>query len=159
MCPCVGRMDDIWPSYVVRRIADHLGDAVAYGFPIVTQERNPHDLFRDLDDERLGMRLGDDFCAALKKAKLTGTTYGGCLAELATQMREWVDEEDWEGGAKGRWGGGDGRCGAGEGTGDGWGGKGGGKAHRAFVEGFVESMVLWGKTMQRAKAMVAAANK
>lgn len=25
MCPCVGRMDDIWPSYVVRRVADHLG--------------------------------------------------------------------------------------------------------------------------------------
>jgi hypothetical protein len=111
----------------------------------------------DLDDERLGMRLGDAVCEALRGVTLTGGTYGECLAEVAAQMGAWVEREDWAGAAKGRWGGGDGRCGAGEGTGDGWGGKGGGKQHRAFVAGFVESMVVWGKTMDRAKARVAEA--
>ena len=153
----VGRMDDIWASYVVRRIADHLGHAVAYGFPVVTQARNPHDLFKDLDDERFGMRLTGAVCDALRATTLTGATYGECLGEIATQMRLWVEREDWEGRAKERWGGGDGRCGDGSGSGDGWGGKGGGQQHRAYVEGFVEGMVVWGKTIDRAKARMAAA--
>lgn len=34
---CVGRYDDIWPSYVVRRICDHLQQSVSYGLPVVHQ--------------------------------------------------------------------------------------------------------------------------
>lgn len=54
---CVGRYDDIWPSYVVEAIANHLGQLISFGPPVVYQERNPHNYFVDFDNERMGMQL------------------------------------------------------------------------------------------------------
>jgi hypothetical protein len=78
----VGRYDDIIPSYFVKRIADHLGEYVSFGSPIVRQERNQHDLFKDLSDELLGMQLIDNIVDWLYVIPLTGRTYRECLAEL-----------------------------------------------------------------------------
>jgi hypothetical protein len=38
-------------SDVLTRIAEHLDHAICFGEPLVRQERNPHDLWRDLDAE------------------------------------------------------------------------------------------------------------
>lgn len=54
--PGVGRMDDIWPSYVARRVLDHLDYLVAYGAPNVRQERHEHDVVTDLENEIIGYR-------------------------------------------------------------------------------------------------------
>jgi hypothetical protein len=48
--PYVGRMDDIWPSYYVQA----KGFKVVYCKPSVYQERNVHDLIRDLRNEYIG---------------------------------------------------------------------------------------------------------
>lgn len=48
--PHVGRMDDIWPSYYVQA----LGNNVVFTQPSVYQERNVHDLLRDLRNEYIG---------------------------------------------------------------------------------------------------------
>ena len=48
--PHVGRMDDIWASYYVQA----KGHKVAYGKPSVYQDRNEHDLIRDMKQEYLG---------------------------------------------------------------------------------------------------------
>jgi hypothetical protein len=48
--PHVGRMDDIWSSYYVQA----QGFQAVYGKPSVYQERNIHDLTRDLCDELIG---------------------------------------------------------------------------------------------------------
>ena len=82
LSPYTGRYDDIWGSYIVTRIAEHFEDVVSYGEPVVLQERNPHDLWRDLDVERNGMILTDDFCAALGSIPLTGATYHACFGEI-----------------------------------------------------------------------------
>ena len=82
MSPCIGRYDDIWPSYVVRKIADHLGEYITYGEPIVTQKRNPHDYLKDLENEIYGMRETPDFVKALRGMELTGKTYRDCVHEL-----------------------------------------------------------------------------
>lgn len=54
----IGRMDDIWASYIVERIMrrDMLFTPlhVMYGPATVYQKRNKHDLLRDLGDEMLG---------------------------------------------------------------------------------------------------------
>jgi hypothetical protein len=50
MFPHVGRMDDIWPSYYVQA----LGAKVVYGKPSVYQDRNVHDLVRDMRNEYIG---------------------------------------------------------------------------------------------------------
>lgn len=86
MSPCVGRYDDIWPSYIVVRIAQHLGDVIAYGHPLLRQKRNEHILWRDLDNERIGMLLTDEFCAALRSLDLTGKTYHECYGEVAKKL-------------------------------------------------------------------------
>ena len=48
--PHVGRMDDIWASYYVQA----KGHKVVYGKPSVYQDRNEHDLIRDMKQEYLG---------------------------------------------------------------------------------------------------------
>lgn len=86
LSPYIGRYDDIWASYIVARIAQHLGDVISFGEPVVRQERNPHDLWKDLDQERNGMIMTDDFCAALRAIPLKASTYQQCFAEIATAL-------------------------------------------------------------------------
>lgn len=83
--PNAGRYDDIWASYVLHRIANHLGDAIAYGSPIVShlQKRSLASLWRDIEDERLGTLLTEKFAAILSNTTLHSSSYVGCYAELA----------------------------------------------------------------------------
>lgn len=97
--PCVGRYDDIWPSYISTRIIQHLDDVVAFGQPLLRQKRNEHNLWKDLDNERVGMLLTDEFCETLRGIELRGTTYHECYGELAAKLggawrpgSKWSDE-------------------------------------------------------------------
>ncbi len=95
LSPYVGRYDDIWPSYIVVRIAEHLGDIIAYGEPLLRQKRNEHNLWLDLDNERTGMLLTDEFCATLRGITLQGTSYHECYGEIADQL-----PASWQAGSK-----------------------------------------------------------
>jgi hypothetical protein len=96
LSPYNGRYDDIWASYILTRIAEHLNHAIAFGEPLVRQERNPHDLWRDLDVERNGMIMTDDFCDALRSIKLTGGAYSECFSQLAGKLRStWKEDPKW----------------------------------------------------------------
>jgi hypothetical protein len=96
LSPYIGRYDDIWAGYVIDRIAEHLGDAIAFGGPLVRQDRNPHNLWKDLDVERNGMILTDDFCAALRSISLAGATYHECFSEVVEGLRcGWKIGSDW----------------------------------------------------------------
>jgi hypothetical protein len=88
LSPYIGRYDDIWAGYVVNRIAEHLGDAIAFGSPLVRQDRNPHNLWNDLDAERNGMIMTDDFCAALRSIPLRGTTCHDCFGEILRGLEQ-----------------------------------------------------------------------
>lgn len=94
--PTVGRYDDIWPSYFVVRIAQHLGDVIAYGQPHLRQKRNEHVLWRDLDNERIGMLLTDELCEALRGITFEGSTYSECFGELGRKLpAAWPAGEKW----------------------------------------------------------------
>jgi|SRR5215472_3477719 len=54
-CPQFGRYDDIFASLICQRMMRHYGHTVHFGHPFVWQERNPHDLNKDLADEVFGM--------------------------------------------------------------------------------------------------------
>ena len=96
LSPYNGRYDDIWASYVLTRITEHFNHVISFGEPVVRQERNPHDLWRDLDVERNGMIMTDDFCQALRDIDLRGTSYGECFAEIAAGLRQtWVEGPKW----------------------------------------------------------------
>lgn len=96
LSPYVGRYDDIWAAYIINRIAEHIGDVISFGTPLVRQQRNPHSLWRDLDTERNGMIMTDGFCEALRSITFRHTTYHECLAEIAGSLpMAWREERDW----------------------------------------------------------------
>lgn len=80
--PSTGRNADIWTSYVICRLTEHAGQVIAFGQPLVRQIRNPHNLWKDLEDERLNNRATDSFVQLLREVPLTERTYAGALEEL-----------------------------------------------------------------------------
>lgn len=54
MLPFIGRMDDIWASYIVQH---HFPNSVIYNKASVYQDRNPQDLITNLEKEIVGYRL------------------------------------------------------------------------------------------------------
>jgi len=96
LSPCIGRYDDIWSSYIVTRIAQHLGDVICYGHPLVRQKRNVHDYWKDLEAERVGMVLTDEFCATLRSIPLHGATYSECFGEVTERLASaWSPSQKW----------------------------------------------------------------
>ena len=93
LSPFVGRFEDIFISFIIKRIADHLGHGVCFGQPLVRQDRNAHDLLHDLALENLGMKITDRFVAALQNANLQGASYAACLLELCEQAEASLREE------------------------------------------------------------------
>jgi hypothetical protein len=86
LSPLVGRFSDIWGSYCFKYISDHLGEYVTFGVPMVKQERNPHNYWRDFDQERYGLALNMRFMEALQHVKLSAKDYKSCYAELTEQF-------------------------------------------------------------------------
>lgn len=105
--PGLGRFDDIWGSYICQRVLEATDYCVRFGRPFVEQDRNEHDVYRDLEQELFGMRNTDRFVQALKDievdpsasvldnlgAVLTGLE--GCGVDLPHLFfREWL--RAWE---------------------------------------------------------------
>lgn len=66
----VGRYDDIWASYIAERVMMDTDYHVHFGRPFVWQERNPQNLWRNLEDEIFGMEHTTTFCNDLLAANL-----------------------------------------------------------------------------------------
>ena len=86
LSPYVGRYDDIWASYIVSRIAAHLGEGISFGQPAVVRGSSPGNLARQLEQELVGYRQTDRFCAALRSIQLSGTSYHECFGQLAAAL-------------------------------------------------------------------------
>jgi hypothetical protein len=93
LAPFIGRFDDIWAGYFLKRIADHLGDRIAFGGPLVTHERTPHNLWDDLEAERLGLELSEMFCLQLRSIQLTGGDYYSCAVQLVEGLQSILQTE------------------------------------------------------------------
>jgi len=70
----IGRYDDIWAAYLAQRVMMESGDHVLFGPPYVWQERNVHNLLRDLKDEIYGMETTDRFVQDLMSLDLGSGT-------------------------------------------------------------------------------------
>lgn len=84
----IDRYDDIWASYFIKKIADHLGDFIAFGKPCVRQKRNPHNYLYDLSRELPGMLLTEKLILTLQEIELLETTYNECYLELIQKLRK-----------------------------------------------------------------------
>ena len=86
LSPHVGRYDDIFASLLVKRIADHLGWGVSFGRPLVRQRRHPHDLLRDFDLERFGMRHVDALAEELATVVLSPGSWAECVLRVCDEL-------------------------------------------------------------------------
>ena len=86
LSPYVGRYDDIWASYIVSRIAAHLGEAICFGSPAVIRSAGTGNLAKDLEQELVGYRQTDRFCQALRSIPLSGTSYHECFGQIAAAL-------------------------------------------------------------------------
>jgi hypothetical protein len=85
----VGRMDDIYASYVAKKICDHLDYFISYGEPIVRQDRNNHNLWRDLELETPYHETLETFLKYLKEIKLSkiSNTFFTATLELMNKIK------------------------------------------------------------------------
>lgn len=68
MCPQFGRYDDIFASLIAQRVMRERDLHVHFGQPFVWQQRNPHDLVKDLKAELWGMEHAARFADWLDDA-------------------------------------------------------------------------------------------
>jgi len=86
------RYDDIWASFILRKIADHLGDSVSYGQPIAEHKRNIHNYLKDLEKEFDGMKRTPELIKELRAIELSGKSYFDCTYELMEKLSESFDD-------------------------------------------------------------------
>lgn len=69
---CSFRMTDIWRSFVAQRIAHENDWGICFHSPTMFQERNPHDLMKDFDQEISGYLNNEKIVDALIGLRLRG---------------------------------------------------------------------------------------
>lgn len=74
----VSRFDDILASLVVRRVMRDRGYYVKFGKPLVLQQRNHHDLVKDLSGEIWGMQRVVEIAEFLDSLCLSSSVIGDC---------------------------------------------------------------------------------
>jgi hypothetical protein len=66
------RMTDIWRSFIAQRCLWSMGYGLVFHGPEMYQERNPHNLLRDFEQEIPGYLGNDKICQLLEKLNLSG---------------------------------------------------------------------------------------
>lgn len=86
------RNGDIWTAYLINRLAQHFGNVITFGQPLVKQIRNKHDLWDDLEIEKVNDKAADDFVYVLKSVELTKGSYFEALGELLEKAPQEVNK-------------------------------------------------------------------
>lgn len=90
------RMTDIWRSFVAQRCLWEMGYGVVFHSPAeVFQERNPHDLMKDFQDEISGYLNNHKIAEALDKLELKGDIFDNifsCYEEFVRMKLLPIDE-------------------------------------------------------------------
>lgn len=66
------RMTDIWRSFIAQRCLWVMGYGLVFHGPEMYQERNPHNLLRDFEQEIPGYLSNDKICRLLEELNLSG---------------------------------------------------------------------------------------
>lgn len=98
LSPHVGRMDDIYASYIYKKICDHLKFYISYGFPLVRQDRNDHNIWNDLDLEKKYHYYLEDFLTILEKIKIDkkNKTFYSSTVDLIDKINSEINKKKFE---------------------------------------------------------------
>jgi hypothetical protein len=82
------RFSDLFPAYVICKIAGHLNHVIAYGYPFARHPRNPHNLWNDMEKEMIGAQASETLIEMLRSVELTSKNYHDCLGEINKQFEK-----------------------------------------------------------------------
>jgi hypothetical protein len=82
------RNADIWTAYLFNKLAEHFGDVITFGQPLVKQIRNDHNLWDDLDIELINNRATDYLITILREVELSKKSYFEALRELLNKSEK-----------------------------------------------------------------------
>jgi glycosyltransferase involved in cell wall biosynthesis len=86
----IGRYDDIWQSYICQKIMAHHNLHVRFGTPFVHQNRNEHNLDRDIKEEFIGITSTDKLIEFLDEIEL----YGDSVLENMYEITDFLLRSD-----------------------------------------------------------------
>jgi hypothetical protein len=93
MIPQLGRYDDIFASLVLQRVMRERGYVVHFGPPFVWQQRNQHDLLKDLRAEQFGAERILDFAQWLDGFVFSGNErVTDQMKIMFTNLPDWMPE-------------------------------------------------------------------
>lgn len=91
-CMClpydIGRMDDIWASYMTERVMREINSNVAYLGATVYQDRNIHDLSKDLEKEVIGYKHTIELLKKLNDIEITGKEPIDMYKQIVTSISD-----------------------------------------------------------------------
>jgi hypothetical protein len=90
------RNADIWTSYLFNKLAEHFGDVITFGQPLVKQIRNEHNLFDDLDVELENNKETDYFVDTLKNINTNDLAFTGYFDALDYLLEQTYIEVLWQ---------------------------------------------------------------
>ncbi|MDD5551401.1 MAG: hypothetical protein PHS34_09085 [Candidatus Omnitrophica bacterium] len=89
------RNADIWTAYLFNKLAEHFGDVITFGQPLVKQIRNIHNNFDDLDVELENNKETDYFVDLLKGINLNGCSFDSYFDALDYLIEQAYIETLW----------------------------------------------------------------
>jgi len=84
----IARYDDIWQGLFIKKILDKLEKRMSAGSPVVTHDKEPRDLQKDINYETKGDMLNNYLYEYLPNLDLEGNDYETCFSEIA----HWLDK-------------------------------------------------------------------
>lgn len=89
----IDRFGDIFSGYFVQLCAEAVGQRVRIGTPLVRQDRNAHNLFRDLSQELPGIVLLESMQELLRQPLTPARSYASAYLELAERIERFSREQ------------------------------------------------------------------
>jgi len=91
--PYAGRYDDIFSNYFLRRIMQHLNKNIVFGYPLVLQKRNIHNLWNDLNKEMIGNQSTEYIINLLESINFRSDNVVDCGFELIDNLKSKISYE------------------------------------------------------------------
>ncbi len=85
VCPNLGHYGAIWGSFLLQRVAGHLGRGIRFGGPTVHRSASANP-WQELDTERPGLRRSGELARALRAIPLQGANALQCIGEIAQEL-------------------------------------------------------------------------
>jgi len=83
----IDRFDDIWSGIFVKKVADHLGDNMCLGEPLVIHRKTPRNTLEDLRAELEGIIINETLWKIVDALELQGESYFDAYRSLIEHLR------------------------------------------------------------------------